>query len=67
MVASKKSPKKRSMLKNYGENLPKDIKRFIYFYLLIPFDDPKHTKKFSTFTSRSVIDQTMGNARPRTF
>ena len=62
----KKSRKKRSLLKEWSENLPRKIKQFLYFYRLIPPDGSTHTKRYSTLTPRSHIHQTVRNMHART-
>ena len=42
----KKSPKKRFLLKELPENLPKEVEQFLNFYRSIPPDDPTYTKKY---------------------
>ena len=63
MVPVKKSPKKRFLLKELPENLPKEVEQFLNFYRSIPPDDPTYTKKYWTVIALSHINQTMGNER----
>ena len=53
--------KKRSLLKEWPENLGRKLNNFLNFYRLIPPDDLTHTKRCSTLTPRSHIYQTVRN------